>query len=432
MTTVLAKGPVTRTDLNGSVFDRSKRLFLRYAAPLQLEKKYPGQALPDRLVIPDKSIIFRLSLQMDDGSIRLLNAYRVQFNDERGPYKGGIRYHPQVTLDEVTALAFWMYIKTAVVNVPFGGGKGGVAVDYKALSRTEKERMTKKFAIMLRSAVGEDTDIPAPDVNTGPQEMAWMLDAWRMGCGEFHRGAITGKPIDLGGSLGRDEATGKGCVITLIEAARDMGINPDGATAAIQGFGNAGTFAAIELLKHKSRIIAVSDSQAAVADPAGLDIPALVEHKRKTGSVAKFRGAKATDPDNLLTMKCDFLIPAALEDCITVDNAPDIRAKLIAEAANGPTTPDAAEILFGNGIRVVPDVLANAGGVLVSYFEWVQNRQEYYWTHEEVTERMTRKMVSAYRDVADRAKADKSSLRQAAYGIAIERVVKAALERGVQ
>jgi len=420
------------THSNDSVFCRARDLFLKYAEPLELESKYPGQSVPQRLTVPDKSIMFRLSVQMDDGSVDLFDAYRVQFNDERGPYKGGVRFHPQVTLDEVTALAFWMYLKTAVVDVPFGGAKGGIAVDYKSLSMAERERLTKKFAICLAADIGQDTDIPAPDVNTGPQEMTWMLDAWRMSCGEYHRGMVTGKPIDMGGSLGRNEATGRGSVVTLMEAAKDMEIDPHGATAVVQGWGNAAQHAALELGRHGTKVIAASDSRAAIVDENGLDVSKLIEHKNATGCVADFAGAKAISHDELLTMPCDFLIPAALEDSITADNAGDISAKIISEAANGPTTPDAGDILFSRGIRVVPDVLANAGGVLVSYFEWVQNRQEYYWSAALVGNRMRRRMKRAYRAVADRAVASKSSLRQAAYSIAIERVVHAALERGVQ
>jgi len=419
-------------DMNESVFEHAKERFLRYAAPLQLEQKYSGRCLPDRLIVPDKSLTFRLSLQMDDGTIKIFDAYRVQFNDDRGPYKGGLRFHPQVNLDEVTALAFWMYIKTAVVGIPFGGAKGGVAVDYKALSQAEKERLTKKFAIMLADDVGQDKDIPAPDVNTGPREMAWMLDVWRRTCGVYQHAMITGKPIDMGGSLGRTEATGMGCVITLLEAARDLGINPDGATAVIQGFGNAGQYSALELLKSNTKIIAVSDSRSAVHNPDGLDIVALIEHKTSTGAVSGFKDGREIDQAELLTMKCDFLIPAALEDSITKDIAHDIKAKIISEAANGPTAPEADDILFKKGICVVPDVLANAGGVTVSYFEWVQNRQQFYWTLDEVNERLTKIMIDAYRDTAGRAKKHKVSLREAAYGIAIERVVQATLQRGVQ
>ena len=415
-----------------TVFGRAKTLFRRYAERLHLERKYPGQALLERLTVPDKSIEVRLSLQRDDGSVDLYEAYRVQFSDERGPYKGGLRFHPSVTLDEVTALAFWMYLKTAVVDVPFGGAKGGICVDYKSLSKAERERLTKKFAMLLRHDVGQEIDIPAPDVNTGAQEMAWMMDVWRMTSGVYQRGGVTGKPIDLGGSLGRTEATGTGCVITLLESARDQGVSPEGATAVIQGWGNAGQHAGLELARRGVRVIGVSDSRAAITRTAGLDVPALVEHKAQTGGVAGFPGATAVDHTELLCTPCDFLIPAALEDSITADIAPRIEARLVSEAANGPCTPDGADILNDRGITVVPDVLANAGGVLVSYFEWVQNRQEYYWTHEQVNERMAAKMISAHRAVADRARDHKTSLRQAAYEIAIERVARAAIERGVQ
>jgi glutamate dehydrogenase/leucine dehydrogenase len=418
--------------VESSVFERAKALFLHYAEPLQLEQRYPGLSLLERLTTPDKIVKVRLSIQMDDGSVRPFDAYRVQFNDDLGPYKGGVRFHPQVTLEEVKALAFWMYLKTAVVNIPFGGGKGGITVDYKALSMTEKERLTKKFAIVLAPDIGVNTDIPAPDVNTGGREMAWMLHAWRMTSAEYQRGAVTGKPLDMGGSQGRPEATGHGCVITMMEAARDKGIDPKGATAAIQGFGNAAQYAAIELVNRGTKVIAVSDSRSAVFNADGLDIDGLIEHKLKTGRVADFRGSEPMDHSAVLTTECDFLVPAALEDSITEEIAPNIKAKIIGEAANGPTMREAGLILYDRGITVVPDVLANAGGVVVSYFEWVQNRQEFYWTREVVIERMTKQLVNAYRAIADRAKAENTCLRQAAYKIAIERVVQASLERGVQ
>ena len=417
---------------DNSVFGRAKRLFLHYAESLNLEEKHPGLCMHKRLTTPDKSISVRISLQKDNGTIDVLDAYRVQFNDDLGPYTGGLRFHPQVTLDEVTALAFWMYVKTAVVNIPFGGAKGGISVDYKALSMAERERLTKKFAIVLTSDVGENTDIPAPDVNTGPQEMAWMANAWRMNSGRYHRGMVTGKPLDLGGSLGRVEATGRGCVITLVEAARDRGIDVPGASFAVQGFGNAGQYAAIEMVRQGARLVAVSDSRAAIVNPDGLDVATLIKHKEETGCVAKFPGSHPIDPFQVLVGEHDFLIPAALEDAITAEVAREVKAKIIAEAANGPTTQDAMHILFKKGITVVPDVLANAGGVTVSYFEWVQNRQEYYWTHEVVIERMTSRLITAYRQIAQRAKNKETSLRQAAYEIAIERVVRATLERGAQ
>lgn len=417
---------------NSSVFDRAKQLFLHYAEPLNLERQYPGLALHERLTTPDRSLIYRITLQMDDGPLRVVNAYRVQFNDDLGPYKGGLRFHPCVNLDEVTALAFWMYLKTAVVDIPFGGAKGGISIDYRALSLAEKERLTKKFAIMLTNVVGEDTDIPAPDVNTGPREMAWMLDAWRMTGGAYHRGMVTGKPLNLGGSKGRQESTGRGCALVLLEAARDQGIDPHGATAAVQGFGNVGQHVALELVRHGTEVVAVSDYDGAVRNPDGIDVEALAEHTRRTGHVPGFSGAKPVDHRDVLCGPCDFLVPAALEDTITADVAPHVQAKIIAEGANGPTTRDAMGILAERGVTVVPDILANAGGVTVSYFEWAQNRQEYYWTHQEVIDRMSSRLLDAYRSIADRARDGGKSLRQAAYEIAIQRVVEAMVQRGVQ
>lgn len=418
--------------VDASLFERAKALFLQYAEPLRLEERHPGQSLLRRLTTPDKSIRYRLSLQKDDGRICVFDAFRVQFNDDLGPYKGGLRFHPLVTLDEVTALAFWMHLKTAVVNIPFGGAKGGIAVDYQSLSMAERERLTKKFAIMLANDVGRDKDIPAPDVNTGAREMGWMLDAWRMTCNHYDRGMITGKPLDLGGSEGRVEATGHGVVTTLVEAARDLGIDPAGATAAVQGFGNVGRHAILELARRGCKVVAVSDRQGAVFDPGGLDLVALVGHRDRTGSVANFPGVKPIEPRELFSVPCDFLIPAALEDAITAEIAPNIQARIVAEGANGPTTQEAGKILNDRGVCVVPDVLANAGGVTVSYFEWVQNRQEYYWSRQEVIDRLDQRMIAAYRQVADRSRSYRISLRQAAYEIAIERVVQVTLERGVQ
>jgi glutamate dehydrogenase/leucine dehydrogenase len=418
--------------VEASLFERAKATFLHFAEPLGLEEKHPGQALLERLTSPDKSITYRLSLQMDNGEIRVFRAYRVQFNDDLGPYKGGLRFHPKVSLDEVTALAFWMYLKTAVVNVPFGGAKGGIAVDYPSLSLAERERLTKKFALMLSNDIGHDTDIPAPDVATGPREMAWMLHAWRMSSGHYDRSMVTGKPLDLGGSQGRLEATGIGIVVCLVACARDRGIDPQGATAAVQGFGNVGRHAALELVRQGTKVVAVSDVHGGIADPDGLDIPALVAHTDRTGSVVGFPCSRPVSHAEVLTAKCDFLIPAALEDCITEEIAPHVQARIVAEGANGPTPREAALILYERKVCVVPDVLANAGGVTVSYFEWVQNRQEYYWSREQVLERMSEKLLAAYRQIADRASQQGVTLRQAAYEIAIHRVVQIALERGVQ
>ena len=417
---------------SGTVFDRAKRLFLHYAEPLNLEQRYPRLSLHERLTTPDRAMTFRITLQMDDGSIRVVHAYRVQFNDDLGPYKGGLRFHPCVNLDEVTALAFWMYLKTAVVNIPFGGAKGGIAVDYMALSPAEQERLTKKFAIVLTNVVGEGTDIPAPDVNTGPREMAWMLDAWRMTSGVYHRGIVTGKPLNLGGSQGRPESTGRGCALVLLEAARDLGIDPQGATAAVQGFGNVGRHVALELARHGTKVVAVSDYGGGLRNPDGIDVAALAEHTKRAGRISGFPGAKPVEHLDVLCAPCDFLVPAALEDSITAEIAPTVQARLIVEGATGPTTQEAMEILARRGIPVVPDILANAGGVTVSYFEWVQNRQEYYWPHQQVIDRMSTRLIGAYRQIADRAGNDLTALRQAAYEVAIQRVVEAMIERGVQ
>ncbi len=420
------------TDASDSVFERAKKLFLQYAQPLKLNERYPGRMLVERLTIPDKIVQLRLSLQKDDGTVQVCNGYRVQFNDDRGPYKGGLRFHPQVDLEEVKALAFWMYLKTAVVDVPFGGAKGRIGVDYKSLSFAERERLTKRFAVMLRDVVGHEKDIPAPDVNTGQQEMAWMLDTWRMTSGGYQRGSVTGKPLGMGGSQGRVEATGVGTIITLAEAATDIGLDLAGATAAIQGFGNVGQYAALELARRGSRIVAVSDSRSGLVDPDGFDVDDLVRHKVETGALAGYRHGQVVEPAEVLTVECDVLIPAALEDAITVKNAPSIRARIISEGANGPITAEADAVLFDRGVCIVPDVLANAGGVIVSYFEWVQNREEYYWPIEEVREKLQRKLVTAYRLVAQRASQDGTSLRQGAYSVAIELVSEAAVARGVQ
>ena len=319
-----------------SVFDRAKATFLKYAEPMKLDEKYPGRGVLERMTTPDKTVAFRLSLEMDDGTVQIFRAYRVQFNDDLGPYKGGLRFHPSVTEDEMKAMAFWMYLKTAVADVPFGGAKGGIAVDYPSLSRSEKERLTKRFALMLHGLVGESTDIPAPDVNTGPREMAWMLDAWRMADGSYSRGMITGKPLDMGGSEGRAESTGRGCIITLGEVACDMGIDMRGATASIQGFGNVGQGAARELQRRGCKVIAVSDINGGILNLSGLDVETLIAHTQRTGSILGCPNAKAIGREMVLTTRCDFLIPAALEDSITIHNANDIQARIVCEGANGP------------------------------------------------------------------------------------------------
>jgi len=413
-------------------FESAKQHFFRYAEPMDLEGRYPGRDILRRLTTPDRSVEARLTFQRDDGSLQVCPAYRVQFNDDRGPYKGGIRFHPIVDLPETKALAFWMYLKTAVVDIPFGGAKGGVAVDYPTLSLQEKERLTKRFTLVFQSELGPDKDIPAPDVNTSEQEMAWILDTWRMIHDRYERGVVTGKPLNVGGSHGRREATGSGVVFTIIEAAKDMGLELTKCTAAVQGFGNVGSTAARRLHEAGTRVIAVSDVTGAITNSEGLDIPRLIAHVQSGGALTEFPKAETMPRDELLTVEADILVPAALENAVTAENAKQVRAKLIAEGANGPVTPDAVDILSANGVRVIPDILCNAGGVTVSYFEWVQNRQEFYWPARQINQELRRIMTQAYRQVADLARQQNCTLREAAYRTAIERVAQAAVRRGVQ
>jgi glutamate dehydrogenase/leucine dehydrogenase len=413
-------------------FESAKQHFFRYAAPLDLPGRYPGCDILEHLTTPDRSIELRLTFQRDDGTLQVCRAYRVQFNDDRGPYKGGIRFHPIVDLAETKALAFWMYLKTAVVDIPFGGAKGGIAVDYQALSLPEKERLTKRYALVLLDDIGPEKDIPAPDVNTGEREMAWILDVWRMIQGSYQRGVVTGKPVSLGGSRGRREATGRGVVITIKEAAREMGLELKGSAAAVQGFGNVGGTAARLLHEMGVKVVAVSNVNGALYDPNGLDIPALLARQERAQPLAEFAGARHIPRDELLELEVDILVPAALGDAITEQNAPRVRARLIAEGANGPVNPSAVDILQQRGAVVIPDILCNAGGVTVSYFEWVQNRQEFYWPLERVNAELETVMLRAYRQVSELARQEKLSLREAAYRIAIGRVAEAAVRRGVQ
>ena len=413
-------------------FAVAKEYFYRYAAPLELEKRYPRRDILEHLTTPDRSIEFRLTFQRDDDSNCVCQAYRVQFNDDRGPYKGGIRFHPVVDLAETKALAFWMYLKTAVVEIPFGGAKGGVAVDYQSLSLPEKERLTKRYAVVLLNDIGSQKDIPAPDVNTSEREMGWILDVWRMIHGLYDRAVVTGKPISIGGSQGRREATGRGVVITVAEAAKELGLRLDQASAAVQGFGNVGSVAASLLQQCGVQVRAVSDVGGGVMNEKGLDIPRLVEHVKSGQGVSSFPGGQAISREAVLSAKVDILVPAALEHAIMAENAPAIQATLIAEGANGPVGPDAMDILNDKGVTIIPDILCNAGGVTVSYFEWVQNRQEFYWPLERVNAELEQVMLRAYHAVSDLARREKVTLREAAYRIAITRVAEAAARRGVQ
>ena len=418
--------------MSPTAFDLAKEQFRAYAETLGLERQYPGEHLGERLTEPDRSVEVRVSLKRDDGSVMVCRGYRVQFNDDRGPYKGGLRFHPVVDLEEVKALAFWMYLKTAVANIPFGGAKGGITVDYQALSLPEKERLTKRYATIMLDEFGSERDIPAPDVNTGAREMAWIMDVWRMIHGRYQRGIVTGKPVEMGGSLGREAATGRGVVFCVQEAARDLKLDLTRATAAVQGFGNVGRAAAQFLAAAGVRVVAVSDVHGAVRQPRGLDVAALRRHLQEGGTLANFPGGEPFARDDLFAEPVDILVPAALENSITAANVGGVRARLVAEGANGPTTPEASRALLARGVTIIPDILCNAGGVTVSYFEWVQNRQEFYWTAERVDEELRAVMVRAYRDVADEAQRARCSLREAAYRVAIGRVAAALVRRGVQ
>jgi glutamate dehydrogenase/leucine dehydrogenase len=372
-----------------------------------------------------------IPVKMDNGQVKVFTGYRVQHNIARGPAKGGIRYHPNVTLDEVKALASWMTWKTATVNVPFGGGKGGVICDPKRMSKTELERLTRRYISEILPIIGPERDIPAPDVYTDAQTMAWIMDTYSMTLGYSALGVVTGKPVSLGGSEGRNEATARGCLYVIEEACKLKKIPLRGATVAIQGFGNAGSIAAQLLAAKRAKIIAISDSRGGVHNPRGIDPTRAIRYKERSGTVVGMPGTSRISNDELLTLKCDILIPAALENCITLDNADLIRAKIIAEAANGPTTPRADEILARKNILVLPDILANAGGVTVSYFEWAQNLQGYFWQENEVNQRLEFVMKRAFNDVYQTARKFHVPFRTAAYILAVGRVAEATLVRGL-
>jgi glutamate dehydrogenase (NAD(P)+) len=380
---------------------------------------------------PMREFKFTISVKMDNGKIKKFVGFRVQYNDARGPCKGGIRYHPEETIDTVRALAAWMTWKTALVDIPFGGGKGGVICDPKKMSKGELERLSRGYIRKIWKEIGPERDIPAPDVYTDSQTMAWMMDEYSMLRGYYCPGVITGKPIEIGGSLGRQDATARGGIYALREATKYLKLDTKEATVAIQGYGNAGSFAAILSRKILGcRIVAVSDSKGGIYDPGGFDPGEVLEHKRKTGSVVNFPNTKPILNEDLLELDVDILWPAALENVITKENAQRIKAKIIAEAANGPTTPEADEILYKNKVFVIPDFLCNAGGVTVSYFEWVQNLYNYYWTEEEVHQKLDAKMTKAFHDVLNTSLAKKVDMRTAAYLVAVNRVAEAMRLRG--
>ncbi len=380
---------------------------------------------------PKRQLIVSIPVRMDDGRIKVFEGYRVQHNLSRGPAKGGIRYHPDVTLDEVKALASWMTWKCATVNIPYGGGKGGVRVDPKQLSMGELERLTRRYATEIAPIIGPDRDIPAPDVYTTPQTMAWIMDTISMFHGHTELGVVTGKPLSLGGSKGRHEATARGCQYTTRAACAVKRISLKGAKVAVQGFGNAGSIAARLLHEDGATVIAASDSKGGIYNENGIDPEAALRHKEETGSLVGFKGCDAISNEELLELRCDVLVPAALENTITLDNAEHIRAKIVAEAANGPTTPGADRILRERGIFVIPDILCNAGGVTVSYFEWVQDLYGFFWTEHEVNSYLERTMSAAFREVHAAAEKYRVDMRTGAYITAVARVAEATKVRGI-
>jgi glutamate dehydrogenase/leucine dehydrogenase len=384
------------------------------------------------LAHPKRVLIVSIPVKMDDGRIQVFTGFRSQHNDARGPFKGGIRYHPQVSIDEVKALSMWMTWKCAIADIPYGGGKGGIICDPKQMSETELERMTRRYAYGIADIIGPRTDIPAPDVYTGGKEMAWIMDTYSALKGNYGQPEIiTGKPLPIGGSLGRAEATGRGLSFTVREAAAKLKINMHTATVAVQGFGNAGQYAAQLLEEQGAKVIAVSDSKGGVYNKNGIQIGALRKHKETKGSVEGFSDSKSVSNSEVLETECTILIPAALENQITKKNASKINAKIVAEAANGPTTTEADDILYKNKTLVIPDVLANGGGVTVSYFEWLQNLRREYWSEGQVNEMLDKNITRAFSDVYSTHEKYHVNMRKASTLLAINRVVEAIKIRGL-
>jgi len=414
------------TDMQLSALANAMQQFDEAAARLNIDK-----SMLEILKQPRRAVIVKLPILMDNGTFRVFTGYRVQHSITRGPAKGGIRYHPNVNLDEVSALAAWMTWKCAVVNIPFGGAKGGIACDPAELSKNELERLTRRYTADLIDVIGPEKDVPAPDVNTDSQIMAWVMDTYSMHARHTVTSVVTGKPVDLGGSKGRREATGRGILFTIREACKFKKIDISGARCVIQGFGNVGSVTADLLHKDGAKVIAVCDVHGGVCNPDGLDIPALLEHVKVHKKIPGFTGGKPVVCDDILTLECEVLVPAALENVITAHNASNIKAAIVAEGANGPTTLDADKILETRGVFIIPDILCNSGGVTVSYFEWVQDRMGYFWSEEEVNMRLEAIMVKAFTDVLQIAIDKKCNMRMAAFILAIKRVLDVTMLRGV-
>jgi glutamate dehydrogenase (NAD(P)+) len=380
---------------------------------------------------PSKEITVHIPVQLDDGRIEVFTGYRVQHSIARGPAKGGIRFAPDVTLDEIRALAAWMTWKCAVVNIPFGGAKGGVICDPRLLSDFELERITRRYTAEILPVIGPERDVPAPDVNTNEQTMAWIMDTYSMHVGHTATAVVTGKPLDLGGSRGRLEATGRGCMLVALQALKRFGIRPEDARVVIQGFGNVGGMAARLMAQAGFRVVSILEIDGAVHNPNGLDILGLMAHRKETGSITGFPQAEDIDPAEAMFLDCEVLLPAAKENVITSQNAARVRARILCEGANGPSTPVADQILAANGVFVIPDILANAGGVTVSYFEWVQDRQGFFWNEELVNQRLEEMMVENFGRVVDYAGKHGVNNRIAAYMLALDRVAFAIKLRGI-
>ena len=411
---------------HGAIFGAMLQEFNVAARIINLE---PG--VWNILTHPKRQVMVSCPVQMDNGEIEVFTGYRVQYNITLGPAKGGIRYHPDVSLDEVTALAAWMTWKCAVAHIPFGGGKGGIVCDPTKMSRRELEALTRRYVAEIIDLIGPEKDVPAPDVNTNDQVMAWVMDTYSMHVGHTATAVVTGKPIEMGGSLGRREATGRGVMIVTREAARHLGVDIQRATVAVQGFGNVGSVSADLLAKIGAKIVAVTDWKGGVYNPKGLDVAQLIEYAREHRTVGGFPGADHLTNDQLWPLDVDILIPAALENQITMENAPKIKAKIVTEGANGPTTPDAHRYLHERGVFVIPDILANSGGVTTSYFEWVQDRYGYFWEEEEVNTRLEKKMCVAFDAVLQTSLKYKVDLRTGAYIVAIQRVSTVTKMRGM-